>query len=57
LIPHGRYINFIAGFLAAENGATRSEAIAAWAELNKFDIVMNCASCVTVRLKRARKSR
>jgi len=57
LIPHGRYINFIAGFPAAENGATRAEAIAAWAELNKFDIVMNCASCVTVRLKRARKSR
>ncbi len=29
-VPHGRYINFVADFLDAENGATRAEAIAAW---------------------------
>jgi hypothetical protein len=31
-IPHGRYINFVAEFLAAEK-STRAEAIAAWTEL------------------------
>ena len=29
-VPHGRYINFVAAFLAADKGATRAEAIAAW---------------------------
>ena len=32
-IPHGRYVNFVAEFLAADKGATRAEAIAAWTEL------------------------
>ena len=29
-VPHGRYINFVADFLAADKRATRAEAIAAW---------------------------
>jgi hypothetical protein len=36
-IPHGRYINFMADFLAAEKGATRSEAIRAWKALKVLD--------------------
>jgi hypothetical protein len=36
-IPHGRYINFMADFLAAERGATRSRAIRAWKELKALD--------------------
>jgi hypothetical protein len=29
-VPHGRYINFVAEFLAADKGGMRAEAIAAW---------------------------
>jgi hypothetical protein len=36
-IPHGRYINFVADFLAAEKGATRSLAIRAWKEIKALD--------------------
>jgi hypothetical protein len=55
-IPHGRYINFVAEFLAAEKGATRAEAIAAWTELKELDVLKDYASWVTVkRAKRKRK--
>lgn len=37
-IPHGRYINFVADFLAAETNATREQAITAWKQLKKMDI-------------------
>ena len=37
-IPHGRYINFVADFLANEKGATRHDAIRAWEELKAMDI-------------------
>jgi len=36
-IPHVRYINFLADFLAREKGATRVEAIAAWEKIKKMD--------------------
>jgi hypothetical protein len=55
-VPHGRYINFIAEFLAAEKGGTRADAIAAWAELKTMDIPKNYASWVKARAKR-RKAR
>jgi hypothetical protein len=51
-IPHGRYINFIAAFLAAEKSGTRSDAIAAWAELKTMDIPKDYASWVQARRKR-----
>src|SRR5439155_4023649 len=35
-VPHGRYINFVAEFLASKSG-TRSDAIAAWAQLKTMD--------------------
>jgi hypothetical protein len=37
-VPHGRYINFVAEFLAADKGATRAEAIARWIEVKKLDV-------------------
>jgi hypothetical protein len=37
-IPHGRYINFMSDFLAAEPSATRARAITAWKTLKALDI-------------------
>ena len=51
-IPHGRYINFVAEFLAADKGVTRAEAIAAWTELKELDVPKNYASWVKARAKR-----
>ncbi len=36
-IPHVRYINFIADFLAGEENATRLQAVKTWKELKKLD--------------------
>ena len=51
-VPHGRYINFVAAFLAAEMGCTRSDAIAAWSELKTMDTPKDYASWVKARRKR-----
>lgn len=51
-VPHGRYINFVAEFLAADNEATRAEAIAAWTELKELAIPKDYASWVKERAKR-----
>jgi hypothetical protein len=56
-IPHVRYINFVAEFLAADKSATRADAIAAWTELKKLDVPKNYASWVKARAKRKGKSR
>jgi len=40
-VPHGRYINFVADFLAAEPNATRAEAIRAWEELKRLNAPKN----------------
>ena len=37
-IPHGRYINFVSDYLAANPGATTKQAAKAWAELKSLDI-------------------
>lgn len=37
-IPHGRYVNFVADFLAAEKGATREQAIREWKKLKRLDV-------------------
>ncbi|HKB13683.1 MAG TPA: hypothetical protein VKD69_23610 [Vicinamibacterales bacterium] len=55
-VPHGRYINFVADFLAAENGATRAEAIAAWHALKKLDVPKNYASWDKARANRKGKN-
>lgn len=56
-VPHGRYINFVAEFLAAEKNGKRSDAIAAWAELKTMDIPKNYASWVKARRKRGKANR
>ena len=50
-VPHGRYINFVAEFLAAGKGVTRAEAIAAWTELKRLDVPKDYASWVIARAK------
>jgi len=45
-IPHGRYINFMSDFLAAEKGATREQAIRAWKKLKTMDTPKNYRSWV-----------
>ena len=55
-VPHGRYINFVAEFLAADKG-TRAEAIAAWTELKELDVPKDYASWVKARAKRKGNTR
>jgi hypothetical protein len=50
-VPHGRYINFVAEFLAANKGVTRAEAIAAWTELKRLDVPKDYASWARARAK------
>ena len=45
-IPHGRYINFMSDFLAAEKGATKEQAIKAWRKLKTLDVPKNYRSWV-----------
>jgi hypothetical protein len=55
-VPHGRYINFVAEFLAAEK-STRADAIAAWTELKAMDVPKSYASWVKARAKRRETAR
>lgn len=48
-IPHGRYINFVAAFLAFENGSTHQDAVAAWNALKAVDVPKDYASWVKVK--------
>jgi hypothetical protein len=52
-IPHGRYINFVADFFAAEKNATRDLVMKAWAELKKMDVPKTYRSWVASKRKRA----
>ena len=56
-VPHDRYINFVADFLDAQNGATRAEAIAAWKELKQLDVPKDYVSWVQAQANRKRKNR
>src|SRR5207245_3196715 len=51
-IPHGRYINFMSDFLAAEKGATWEQALRAWKKLKKLNIPKNYRSWVTLNLSK-----
>src|SRR5207249_1986518 len=51
-IPHVRYINFIADFLAADKQATRAQAIAAWTKIKTLDVPKDYASWIKVRTRR-----
>jgi hypothetical protein len=48
-IPHGRYINFVSDFMAAEKGATRDQATRAWARLKTLDLPKTYRSWVTLQ--------
>jgi len=50
-IPHGRYINFISDFFAAEKNATREQAIKAWKRIKKMDVPKSYRSWVRLRSK------
>ena len=52
-VPYDCYINFVE-FLVAERGATRAEAIAAWAELKTMNVPKNYASWLKARADRKR---
>lgn len=56
-ITHVRYINFLADFLKAEKGATRTEAITAWKALKKLDVPKNYVSWAQARENRKRQNR
>ena len=43
-IPHGRYINFMSDFLAAEKGTTKEQAMKAWGKLKTLDVPKNYRS-------------
>jgi hypothetical protein len=53
-IPHGRYINFIADFLAAQPRVPRKNALAAWDELKKLDIPKDYPSWIRFKRGTAR---
>jgi hypothetical protein len=55
-VPHGRYVNFVADFLAADSGATRAEAITAWNELKQLDVPKDYVSWVKARANRKGKN-
>jgi hypothetical protein len=48
-IPHGRYVNFVSDFMAAEKGATRDQATRAWEELKTLDAPKTYRSWVRAR--------
>lgn len=51
-IPVGRYINFLADYLANETGSTRKEAIEAWEVLKKIEIPKDYDSWKKQQLKK-----
>jgi hypothetical protein len=48
-IPHARFINFLSDFMAAEEGATRDDAMRAWKRLKALDVPKTYSSWVTSR--------
>jgi len=56
-IPYRCYVNFVADFFAARKGATRADAIAAWAELKKADAPKDYASWEQMQASRKDKRR
>jgi hypothetical protein len=56
-IPHGRYINFMSDFFAAEKGATREKALRAWAQVKELDAPKNYRSWVNFTKARPQAAR
>jgi hypothetical protein len=53
-IPQDRYINFVSDFLAAEQGATREQAMKAWEKLKALDVPKNYRSWARYQSLKAR---
>src|SRR5438105_5467489 len=53
-IPHGRYINFMSDFLAAEKGATREQAMKAWRKLKSLDVPKNYRAWTQVQSSKSK---
>ena len=51
-VPHGRYVNFLSDFMAANQGASREEALKAWRELKTMDAPKTYASWAEARRSR-----
>jgi len=51
-IPHGRYINFLAAYLANEPRATHASARAAWRQLKRLDVPKDYATWAAARARR-----
>jgi hypothetical protein len=54
-IPHGRYINFMSDFMAAEHSATREQAIRAWTTLKTLDLPKDYRSWKRFRSTKAKQ--
>lgn len=52
-IPHGRYVNFISDFFAAEKNATRQQAIEAWQQVKQMDVPKTYRSWAQLRRMRS----
>lgn len=52
-VPHGRYINFMSDFLAAQTGATKEQAIKAWAILKSMDVPKTYSAWLTARSRKS----
>jgi hypothetical protein len=54
-IPHGRYINFMSDFMAAEPSATREQAISAWTTLKTLELPKDYRSWKRFRSTKAKQ--
>ena len=54
-IPHGRYVNFMSDFMAAEQSATREQAIKAWTTLKALDVPKDYRSWKRFRSSKAKQ--
>jgi len=53
-IPYDCYINFLSDFLAAEKGATREQAMAAWKKLKSLDVPKNYRAWSQAQLSKSK---
>ncbi len=51
-VPVGRYINFVADYLANEKNSTREQAIKEWKKLKQLDIIKDYKSWKEIRINR-----
>jgi hypothetical protein len=54
-VPHGRYVNFMSDFMAAEHSVTREQAIKAWTTLKALDVPKDYRSWKRWRSSKAKQ--